>query len=178
MTILETKRLTLRKFELGDAPFILDLFTQPSFVANVADRGLRSEDHAADYLRDRLFPAYAEPGFGFWAVDNRVTGETMGLCGLVKRETLDDVDLGYGFLPPFWGSGYAREAAAATLEHAKRTLKLDRVVAIVSPSNAPSIKILDLLGMRREAGFTMPGEDSPVYLYGIDLAEQRRVERT
>lgn len=178
MIILETERLTLRHFTLDDAPFVLDLFTQPSFIANVADRGLRSVEDAADYVRDHLFQAYGESGYGFWAVVSRATGATIGLCGVIKRETLDDVDLGYGFLPQFWGNGFAREATTATMEHARHTLNLDRVVAIVSPHNAPSIKILDLLGMRREAEFTMPGEETPVFLYGIDLAEQRRHERS
>jgi RimJ/RimL family protein N-acetyltransferase len=172
-TVLLTERLRLRLFSEADAAFVLDLFTQPSFIAGVADRGLRTEADAARYVRERLAPAYAEHGFGFWAVERRADGETIGLCGLIRRDALDDVDVGYALLPQHTGQGYAREAVAATLTHARDALGLDRVVAIVNPDNTASVRLLRTLGLRLESALTMPGEDAPVHLFGIALRPPR-----
>ncbi|MCL4261980.1 MAG: GNAT family N-acetyltransferase [Anaerolineae bacterium] len=148
--VLETDRLWLTKLMPADAPFILRLLNEPTFIENIGDRGVRTMEDAEAYILNGPVASYARFGFGLYLVESRATGEAMGLCGLLKREVLDDVDIGYAFLPAFCGNGYAREAATAVLHHAQQTLGLKRLVAIVSPHNQPSIRLLEKIGFRYE----------------------------
>ena len=138
----ETARLRLRLLSLDDAPFILRLINEPSFLEHIGDKGVRDLEGARAYLADGPMASYARHGHGLMAVAVKETGEPIGMCGLLKREHLDHPDLGYAFLPEAWGLGYAFEAARAVLEDAK----LDRVLALVSPGNGPSIRLLEKLG--------------------------------
>ena len=167
--ILTTERLRLREFAEADAPFVFDLVTQPSWLEHIGDRGVRSLDDARAYVRDRLRPSYAQHGFGFWAVERREDNVPLGLCGIVRRPGLDAEDLGYAFLPAYWGRGYAREAAAATVAYARDTLGLGRLLAIVAPANAPSIRVLEAVGMRYERDARMDGDSEDVRVYALDL---------
>ena len=110
-----TERLRLRRMHTGDAAFMLELLNQPSFIRHIGDRGARDLDGARFYITDRVLAAYAKHGFGMEVVELRSTGEPVGICGLVKRDSLDDVDIGYALLERHWGKGYAREAAQAVL---------------------------------------------------------------
>jgi RimJ/RimL family protein N-acetyltransferase len=168
---LETPRLTLRRLTLDDVDFVVRLLNEPSFLEYIGDRGVRNVDDARRYLRDGPFAMYQSHGFGLWHVANKTDGESIGMCGLLKRDTLPDVDLGYAYLPASWGRGFALEAAAATLRHAACKFGLMRVVAVVSPGNAASIRLLEKLGMRFERMHRMnPGEDE-VRLYGRTLED-------
>jgi len=147
MTVVETERLVLRRFTPDDAEFILRLLNEPSFIANIADRGVRTVEQAAAYLADAPIRMYAEHGHGLYLVALKEDGmRPIGMCGLLRRDQFPDVDLGYAFLPEFWSRGYAGEAARAMLEHAKRDLGLDRLIALVAPHNAGSIRLLEKLG--------------------------------
>ncbi len=165
---LATDRLRLRPFTDADAPFLLDLLNQPSFIENIADRGVRSLADALAYLHDRLLQP-AVPGIGMWAVEPRGGGPTLGMAGLVLRDGLDGPDLGYAFLPDAWGHGYAREASRAVTAYARDALGLDRLFAIVTPGHTPSIRVLEHLGMAFERTLTLPGDDA-VALYSLALA--------
>lgn len=165
MTPLTTDRLRLRRLTLDDAPFILDLVNQPSWLENIGDKGVRDLDDARDYLRNGPLAMYAQHGFGLYGIERAADGATMGLCGLIKRDTLDDVDIGYALLPQYWGHGYAREAAHATLRHGLRDFGLQRVVAITSPGNASSARLLESLGFRFERMLSLSGDDE-VKLFG------------
>ncbi len=166
---LETGRLTLRRLELADAPFLVTLLNEPSFLENIGDRGVRNVEDAARYLRDGPFAMYERFGFGLWHAARRADGVAVGMCGLLKRDNLPDVDIGYAYLPAFWGQGYAIEAAAAVLEHAARKFGLKRVIGIVSQGNAASIRVLEKLGMRYERPFSMRPDEPDVRLYGRAL---------
>lgn len=166
---LETERLSLRRLDLSDAPFIVRLLNQPSFLANIGDRGVRDEQDALRYLREGPMAMYEKYGFGLWLVARREDGVAMGMCGLLRRDTLPDVDLGYAFFPQFWGRGYAFEAADAVLRHAAGKFGLRRVIAIVSPGNASSIRVLEKLGMRFERMFSVKPEEPDVRLFGREL---------
>lgn len=144
--VLETDRLWLTKLMPTDAPFILRLLNEPTFIENIGDRGVRTLEDAEAYILNGPVASYARFGFGLYLVESRGTGEAMGMCGLLKREALEDVDIGYAFLPEFCGQGYAREAATAVLHHAHQVLGLPRIVAIVSPHNQPSIRLLEKIG--------------------------------
>ena len=139
---LETPRLTLRPFTRADAPFALRLLNEPSFHAHIGDKGVRDLDGARAYLEGGPLASYGRHGHGLMAVALKATGQPIGMCGLLKREHLERPDLGYAFLPEAWGQGYALEAARAVLDEAKR----DRVLALVSPANAASIRLLEKLG--------------------------------
>lgn len=148
--VAETERLIIRRLTLGDAEFILDLLNQPSFLRFIGDKGVRSIEDAERYLRDGPLRSYDRFGFGLYLVAPKDGGAAMGICGLVKRDTLDDVDVGFAFLPPCWSQGYAFEAATAVLGHARREIGLTRIVAIVSPENDSSIRLLERLGLHFE----------------------------
>lgn len=164
MPNLRTARLLIRPFTLEDAPFILRLLNEPSFIANIADRGVRSLDQARDYLAKGPLASYADHGHGLWQVQHAETAVPMGTCGLLRRATLPEVDLGYAFLPEFWGQGYAREAAAACLDWGRQSLGLRGTLAIVTPGNAPSIRLLEALGFCFTGTQELsPGDEVAVY---------------
>ena len=148
--VLKTDRLRLRQLNADDAAFILELVNEPAWLQFIGDRGVRTLEDARTYLVTGPVAMYARLGFGLWAVERKDGGAPVGICGLIKRDTMPDVDLGYALLERFRGCGYAREAAAAALAHGRDTLKLARVVALTSPDNERSVRLLDKLGFRFE----------------------------
>jgi RimJ/RimL family protein N-acetyltransferase len=168
----ETARLTLRRLEPGDAPFLLRLLNEPSFIEHIGDRGVRSVEDAHRYLREGPFAMYERYGFGLWRVARKSDDEPIGMCGLLKREALADFDLGYAYLPEHWGRGYALEAARGTLSDAARRFGLRRAIGIVSPGNAASIRLLEKLGMRFEGVFPLDSSDPEVKIYGCALGPE------
>jgi RimJ/RimL family protein N-acetyltransferase len=156
--VLRTERLALRHLAEADAAFILELLNEPGFLENIGDRGVRDLESARGYIA-RAGAGYETNGFGLWLTALKATGEPIGVCGLVKREGLDDADIGYAFLQRFWGRGYAHEAAAAVLAHARGALGLPKVVAITTPSNKSSIAVLEKIGLKFEGMIQLPGHD-------------------
>lgn len=167
--ILETERLTLQRFSRDDAPFILELVNDPSFVRNIGDRGVRTLEDAGRYIETGPAASYARNGFGLWLVSLKETGESIGMCGLIQRDALQDVDIGYAFLPKFWGRGYAVESARAVREYGKNTVGLTRLVAIVNPDNAASIRVLGRIGMTFERMIRLSPDEIELKLFGMDL---------
>jgi RimJ/RimL family protein N-acetyltransferase len=141
----QTERLLLREFCDADAPFIVRLLNEPSFIENIADRGVRTETQARAYLQAGPMASYVQHGFGLWAVQDAQTGTLMGMCGLIKRANLPEVDLGYALLPEFAGHGFAFEACQASMQ-AARDFGLPRLLAIVNPDNGRSRQLLARLG--------------------------------
>jgi ribosomal-protein-alanine N-acetyltransferase len=166
---LQTARLSLRRFDFDDATFIVRLLNEPSFIENIGDRGVRSVEDAQRYLREGPMAMYAQYGFGLWHVARRSDGIAVGMCGLLKRDNLPDVDIGYAFLPEYWGMGYAIEVAEATMRHGAGKFGLKRLVATVLPANDASIRLLEKLGMRHERMFAMRPDEPEVRLYGRTL---------
>ncbi|MBA3651858.1 MAG: GNAT family N-acetyltransferase [Chthoniobacterales bacterium] len=167
MTTLETTRLRLRPMVEGDAAFLLEVLNEPAFIRNVGDRGVRTVADAAHYLRERITAQYERFGFGMWLVELNKTGEPVGICGLIKRDNLDEVDLGFSFLERFWSRGYALEAAAAALCAAWKVAKLSRLVAIVAPHNNASVRLLEKLGFRLENKIRLAPETEELLLFAI-----------
>jgi RimJ/RimL family protein N-acetyltransferase len=149
MLPIETERLKIRNFQTSDATFILRILNEPSFIQNIADRGVRTLEQAEKYLVDGPLKSYAAHGFGLYLVEQKDSGQPIGMCGLIKRPQLEDVDLGYAFLPAFSGQGLAIEAACAVLSYGHSTLKLGKIVAIVLPTNQRSIRLLEKLQFRQ-----------------------------
>jgi RimJ/RimL family protein N-acetyltransferase len=145
-SLIETRRLTLRKLSVEDAPFILRLVNEPSFLQFIGDKGVRNLEDARQYILNGPVASYAQNGFGLFLVQLKTNQAPLGMCGLLKRETLEDVDIGFAFLPEFWNKGYAFEAAAGVFSYAKDVLKLPRIVAITNKDNDASGKLLEKLG--------------------------------
>lgn len=154
--VLRTERLVLRHLTEDDAPFVLELLNEPGFIDNIGDRGVRDLDGARRYVTEGPGASYQKNGYGLWLAALRETGEPVGICGLVKREGLEDADIGYAFLERHWGQGYAREAAAAVLDHARMVIGLPKVVAIVKPANAGSIAVLEKIGLTYVGRIQLP----------------------
>ena len=162
---LETERLILRRLTLDDARFMLGIWNDPAFIRNVGDRGIRTEEQAVAALQTGALSLYAEYGYGPYVMVRRSDGTEIGICGLFKRENLADPDIGFGVLPEYCGQGYASEAAF-------EVLGIDNRAAIVSPENAPSIALIEKLGLRFDRKFTMPGDDEAVLLYSRNLSRE------
>src|SRR6266498_1520901 len=137
LLVLETERLTLRRIGVSDAGFMLDLLNEPSFLLHIGDKGVRTEDDARRYIQDGPRASYERFGFGPYLVQLRDGGEPIGISGLLKREGLEDADLGFALLPRLWSRGYGLESASAVLAHERKRLGLRRVVAITSLDNEP-----------------------------------------
>lgn len=165
MTVVSTARLDLAELTFDDAEFIFKLVNEPSWLAYIGDRGVRNLDDARSYLTNGPMAMYAQHGYGLWRVARRDDGTVVGICGLLKRDTLPDPDIGFAFLPAYWHSGYAREAAQATLRQAFDAFGLPRVAAIVSPDNAASIRLLEKIGFVRDRVLTEPPYDGNTVLY-------------
>jgi ribosomal-protein-alanine N-acetyltransferase len=163
----KTRRLVLRPFTLADAPFIVVLLNSEGWLRFIGDRGVRTLDDARTYLQDGPMKMQALHGFALWAVQRRKDSATIGMCGLVRREGLDDVDVGYALLPSHTGRGYAREAAAATLRHGFEALGLKRIVAITHPDNAGSVRVLQTIGMQFERRLRLPNHHEDSLLFGV-----------
>lgn len=147
MQVIQTERLNLRWLQEQDAEFILDLLNQPSWLEFIGDRGVRNLDDARGYINNGPLAMIKQYGFGMYLAEIKSSKTAIGLCGLLKRETLEDVDIGFAFHPDFCGHGYAKEAAQACMNYAHAQLGLDRLVAITLPTNESSIRLLAAIGM-------------------------------
>lgn len=169
MIVLRTERLNLRHLTPDDASFILELVNDPSWIRFIGDRFVRTVDDAGRYVRTAYLGEYAKLGFGMYLAELSDTGAPIGICGLIKRDTLPDVDIGFAFLPRYGAKGYALESARAVVDHARDQIGLRRLVAITTQDNAPSRKLLEKLGMRLERMMSEPDEPEELCLYAIDF---------
>lgn len=163
--LFETERLKLRTFTLRDAPLIYQLVNDPEWLKYIGDRHVRTIADAEQYLRNGALKSYMLNGFGPGAVILRETGESIGMCGLFKRPYLEDVDLGFAFLPAFRGRGFAFEIASANLEYAWKELGVERVMAFTVKENIASLRLLEKLGFKDAGEFVLDGES--LYLLSI-----------
>lgn len=166
----QTERLRLREAVLADASFLLELLNEPGWREHIGDLGVATPEDAERYVRRTLHGLYERLGFGLWVVESCASGEALGICGLIRRDGLDDVDLGFALLTRHQGHGYGREAAAACVEYAREALGLRRLVAISAPANEPSHRLLEALGFE-DAGRVRLGADAEeLRLFAKELA--------
>lgn len=168
MNVLETERLNLRLLSAGDAGFILELLNEPAFLRYIGDRGVRTLDDARQYILNGPVASYERLGFGLWLVELKDLPAPIGICGLVKREALPDVDLGYAFLPRFRARGYAYESASAVMRYGMQVLGLKRLLAVVNQDNARSIKVLEKLGLKFDQRVRLSESGSEIKLFASD----------
>ncbi len=162
--VLETERLRLRRLTPDDSAFTLELLNEPSYHQFIGDRGVRTLDDARRYIENGPMASYERYGHGLYLVVLKDGEVPMGMSGLIKRDSLEDVDVGYAFRPQFWSQGYATEATEAVLAYGRHTFGLKRIVAIVSPDNYRSIKLLEKLGLSFERMIKLPGDNEAIQL--------------
>ena len=160
----------LRQLELNDAEFIRELLNEAAFLQFIGDKGVRTLADAREYIRKGPIDSYGRHGFGLYAACLH-DGTPAGICGLVKRDGLEDVDVGFAFLMRHCSKGYAVEAAAAVLAHARRVLRLQRIVAITTPENLGSIAVLEKIGLKFERMIRLLDHDPELKLFGPARAE-------
>ena len=168
MIILETERLILRTFTVDDAAFYFDLWKQASWIQYIGDKKFRSVDDARQSLINGPMKMYADKGFSLYLMTLK-DNTPIGMCGLIKRDTLDDVDIGYGLLSAYEGKGYTVEAATAVMAYAKKGLGLRRVVAITVSDNKKSISLLEKIGMHYEKIVKAPNDDTQLMLFAAEI---------
>jgi ribosomal-protein-alanine N-acetyltransferase len=163
--VIRTERLVLRQLELDDADFIMELLNEAAFLRFIGDKGVRNLETAREYIEKGPIDSYGRHGFGLYATC-LLDGTPAGICGLVKRDALADVDVGFAFLSRHCSKGYAAESAAAVLAHARRVLRLQRVVAITAPENFSSIAVLEKIGLKFERMIRLTEHSSELKLFG------------
>jgi [ribosomal protein S5]-alanine N-acetyltransferase len=147
---------------------MLELLNEEPFLQNIGDRGVRTLADASAYILNGPIASYDRFGFGLYAVELKGSDTRIGICGLLKRDSLEDVDIGFAFLRKFWGQGYACESAGAVLGYGWKTIGLKRIVAITMPENHAAIKLLEKIGLRFEKMFQMPGHAGESALFSVE----------
>jgi len=163
--ILETERLRLRRFALDDAEFIIRLLNSPGWLEFIGDRNVKTEEQAKAYLQNGPLKSYEVNGYGLCMVETKADNKPIGVCGIINRANLEGQDIGFAFLSEYIGLGYGYEIASAVLNYAMNELKLPRVLAITLPTNKPSIKLLEKIGLEFKKNFTFPDEDEELMLF-------------
>ncbi len=167
--VLQTDRLSLRRMSLDDAGFIVELLNDPAFLRFIGDKGVRNSEDARRYIVTGPMDSYQRHGFGLWLVELKGSNRPIGICGLLKRESLADVDLGFAFLPQYRSKGYAYESAAAVMDHARTHLGLRRVVAISNADNTGSHRVLGKIGMGFDRMIRLSADGPEIWLMASDL---------
>jgi RimJ/RimL family protein N-acetyltransferase len=165
--ILETDNLRLRKFNIHDGEFVVTLLNSPGWLEHIGNRDIRTLEEAQIYLLTGPMNSYEKFGFGLYLVELKEAGRPVGMCGLIKRDGLQDVDIGFAFLPEYCGKGYAYEAAMATLLFGKKELGLSRIVSITEMNNTRSINLLKRLGLEYEKTVRLPYEEKDLLLFSL-----------
>jgi RimJ/RimL family protein N-acetyltransferase len=166
--VLQTERVVLRLMTPDDAPFLLKLLNEPSFLEHIGDKQVRTVDDARGYIENGPMASYARFAHGLWLALRREDSAPMGMCGLIRRDTLPDPDVGYALVPRFWGHGYAREMVAATVAHGRASLGMGRIVAITSPGNEGSRRVLEACGFRLEGAVRLGADAEELHLFASD----------
>lgn len=169
MELFKTERLSFSRFTLADAPFLLELLNSPAWLKYIGDRNVKTIADAEKYLSSKMLPAYEKDGLAGWKITLKSSGETIGNCGFFQRDFLEAPDLGFAFLPQFFGKGYGYEAAKGCLDYAVENLGLQSCCAITSPANKPSIGLLEKLGFVNKGMVNWPDSGEELLLYDWEL---------
>ncbi len=163
--ILETERLRLREFTLEDGKFIIELLNSPGWIKYIGDRNVRTLRQAGHYLENGPIKSYKENGYGLFLVEKKEDGNPIGMCGILKRDTLENPDIGFAFLAGYSGMGYAFEIASATLRYAKEHLGIRKISGITAVENFKSIRLLEKIGLQYNKRFSFPNGNEELLLY-------------
>jgi len=153
---------------VNDDDFVLELLNSPSWIKYIGDRGVHTHEAARDYLISKVLPNYEDFGFGFYIMERIEDHVAIGNCGLIQREGMNHVDIGYSLLDQFTGQGYAFEAAQAILNYGFKAHNLTHIAAITTANNHRSIHLLNKLGLDYRKMINLPGDEEELMLFGID----------
>ncbi len=171
MKVLETDRLIIRHLNVDDDEFIYQLVNDPSFIRCIGDKGVRTTEDACNYILNGPVAMYEKLGYGLYATELKEGNVPVGMCGILKRDTLPHPDIGFAFLPAYWKQGYAFESAAAVMKHAREVLGIDQVLAITTPDNEASARLLEKIGLRFERLIKLSEDATEVKLFSNAPAE-------
>ncbi|MBY6050214.1 GNAT family N-acetyltransferase [Cytobacillus firmus] len=163
MKVLETDRLILRWLTPDDAAFILELLNEPAWIRYIGDKGVRTLEDAKNYILTGPMKMYSQFGFGLFLVERKEGSSPIGMCGLIKRDTLDNVDIGFAFLSRYQTQGYGFESASATLKYGHEQLDMERILAITSLDNHASSRLLEKIGMKYEGTIILDKEELKLF---------------
>jgi RimJ/RimL family protein N-acetyltransferase len=163
--IIQTERLNLREFTFDDTAFIIELVNSPGWLKFIGNRNIKTESDARVYLENGPMKSYIENGFGLSMVERKEDGKKIGMCGIIKRDTLENPDIGFAFLPEYSGQGYAFEIADATMNYAKEKLGIEKISAITVAGNERSVKLLEKIGMKFEKVILFGDKSEELLLY-------------
>ncbi|HVG41509.1 MAG TPA: GNAT family N-acetyltransferase [Chitinophagaceae bacterium] len=166
--ILETERLYLRQFTTDDSAFILELVNTEGWLRYIGNRNISNLEQAQNYLVNGPIKSYQTYGYGLCMVQLKSSNEAAGMCGFIKRDTLENIDLGFAFLPQFTGNGYAFETAKMTVNYGFEQLQQKKIAAITLPQNDRSIRLLNKLGFVYEQNIHPEDSKEDLLLFGLD----------
>ena len=163
--ILETERLLLRLLTTDDAKFIVKLVNTPGWIEFIGDMNIKTNEQAKIYLENGPLKSYVLNGFGLYMVELKIEKIQIGICGIIKRDLLENPDIGFAFLPEYTGKGLAFEIAKATMIYGGEKLRLSKIFAVTVSHNKDSIKLLEKIGLRFIHEFCFPGEEEELMLF-------------
>jgi RimJ/RimL family protein N-acetyltransferase len=169
MKIIETERLKICQLSTEDSEFIIKLLNSPGWLKFIGNKNVKTKSDAENYIINGPVKSYEENGFGLCLLKLKKKNIPVGMCGLIKRDSLEDIDIGFALLPEYEGNGYAYESASALLHHAKTDLGIKKVVAITDKDNINSIKLLEKAGLTFEKNILLKGEVEEVLLFCVCL---------
>jgi len=163
--IINTERLILREAEPSDNQFFFDLLNTPKWIKYIGDRGIKTLKNAEDYISDKLINSYKTKGYGLYVYELKESHIPIGICGFIKREYLDSVDIGFALLPEYERKGYTYEISIAVLENGEKNLSINNVYAITSKDNIASQELLKKLGFNFKSILNEPDSNEEILLY-------------
>jgi RimJ/RimL family protein N-acetyltransferase len=166
LNIIETERLNILLLSLNDEEFVFRLLNDPDWIKYIGDRKINNHADARNYILLNIISSYEKYGFGLFLVKEKQNDISIGICGLLKRDYLDDVDIGFAFLPEYRGKGYGYESASAVIKYGQESFGLDKILAITQSNNLNSIKMLKKLGLEYIKNIKLPEEEEELRLFG------------
>ncbi|EAR02722.1 GNAT family N-acetyltransferase [Maribacter sp. HTCC2170] len=165
MLLIKTDRIIVQRAVLSDAPFIFELLNSPTWLEFIGDRGISNLKKAERYIQESLIDSLDKNGYGLLKVCLKLNETPIGLCGFLKRDYLESVDIGYAILPAFEGKGYAHEAAQAVIDYGQKELGLSPILAITSQKNKKSQNLLSKIGLNKKGLIKIDGDIKEALLY-------------
>ena len=157
------ERLFSRPFTLDDAEEYLPLVSDPDVIRYTGEEPQVSVEAAREIIATRPLRDYAIHGFGRMACIEKSSGRLIGFSGLKFLDDLQEVDIGYRFLPAYWGKGYATESARVLMQQGTNELGISRIIGLVQPDNTSSANVLLKLGLGFERKVCLSGFDLDLY---------------
>lgn len=163
MNIFGTDRLIIQEVTLDDSNFIFRLLNSLTWIKFIGDRRIKTEDDARTYILNNFIDSYEKRGYGLYKMCLRENEIPIGICGFLKRDYLDHVDIGFAVLPEYEGKGYAFEASKSILNFGKLKLNMNPILAVTTNENTKSRKLLQKIGLS-EVGKIKPNEKEEEFL--------------